>query len=215
MTKIAIIGAGAMGGAIATGLLNNGYDASNLTVADPSDKVVGHFAALGAAATTDNASAITDADMVMVVVKPWLVEKVLSGIRGKLRYDSQTVVVIAAGISSEQLRTWLTNADGQMPQTALVIPNIAVAIGESMTFVAPVTADGQAVSEIVKVFDLMGSTLVTEERLLAAGTTLASCGIAYAMRYIRAAWRAVSNSDLKQPTRSRLSCRPSKELQGC
>ena len=187
MTKIAIIGAGAMGGAIATGLLNNGYDASNLTVADPSDKVVGHFAALGAAATTDNASAITDADMVMVVVKPWLVEKVLSGIRDKLRYDSQTVVVIAAGISSEQLRTWLTNADGQMPQTALVIPNIAVAIGESMTFVAPVTADGQAVSEIVKVFDLMGSTLVTEERLLAAGTTLASCGIAYAMRYIRAA----------------------------
>jgi pyrroline-5-carboxylate reductase len=33
----------------------------------------------------------------------------------------------------------------------------------------------------------MGSTLITEERLLAAGTTLASCGIAYAMRYVRAA----------------------------
>lgn len=187
MTKIAIIGAGAMGGAIATGLINNGYNASNLTVADPSDKVVEHFAALGAAATTDNVSAISDADMVMVVVKPWLVEKVLAGIRHELRYDSQSVVLIAAGISSEQLCDWLRKPDGKLPQAALVIPNIAVAIGESMTFVAPVTANEQTVAEIVGVFNFMGSTLVTEERLLAAGTTLASCGIAYAMRYIRAA----------------------------
>ncbi len=176
-----------MGGAIATGLLNNGYDASTLTVADPSDKVVEHFAALGAAATTDNVAAIADADMVMVVVKPWLVEKVLAGIRDELRYDTQSLVLIAAGISSEQLCGWLRKPDGKLPQAALVIPNIAVAIGESMTFVAPVTADEQTVAEIVRIFDLMGSTLVTEERLLAAGTTLASCGIAYAMRYIRAA----------------------------
>lgn len=187
MTKIAIIGAGAMGGAIATGLLNNGYDASTLTVADPSEKVVRHFADLGADATTDNVAAIADADIVMVVVKPWLVEQVLAGIRHQLRYDRQTLVVIAAGITSDQLHSWLSTADGKMPQTALVIPNIAVAIGESMTFIAPVTADSHTVGEIVKVFDLMGSTLVTEERLLAAGTTLASCGIAYAMRYIRAA----------------------------
>jgi pyrroline-5-carboxylate reductase len=33
----------------------------------------------------------------------------------------------------------------------------------------------------------MGQTIITEERLLGAGTTLASCGIAYAMRYVRAA----------------------------
>lgn len=187
MTKIAIIGAGAMGGAIATGLLNNGYNSSSLTVADPSDKVVEHFAALGAAATTDNVSAISDADMVMVVVKPWLVEKVLSGIKSQMRYDSQSLVVIAAGITSAQLTDWMRKSDGTLPRTALVIPNIAVAIGESMTFVAPVTADESTVAEIVRIFDLMGSTLVTEERLLAAGTTLASCGIAYAMRYIRAA----------------------------
>ena len=37
------------------------------------------------------------------------------------------------------------------------------------------------------IFDEMGSTLITDFQHLAAGTTLASCGIAYAMRYIRAA----------------------------
>jgi pyrroline-5-carboxylate reductase len=37
------------------------------------------------------------------------------------------------------------------------------------------------------IFDAMGNTLITDEQHLAAGTTLASCGIAYAMRYVRAA----------------------------
>ena len=36
-------------------------------------------------------------------------------------------------------------------------------------------------------FDMLGTTLLTDEQHLGAGTTLASCGIAYAMRYIRAA----------------------------
>jgi pyrroline-5-carboxylate reductase len=39
----------------------------------------------------------------------------------------------------------------------------------------------------VGIFNEMGNTLITDEKHLAAGTTLASCGIAYAMRYIRAA----------------------------
>ena len=41
-----------------------------------------------------------------------------------------------------------------------------------------------AVSEI---FSRMGKVMVVEERLMGAGTALASCGIAYVMRYVRAA----------------------------
>ena len=39
---------------------------------------------------------------------------------------------------------------------------------------------------ITDLFNLMGETIITDENHLAAGTTLASCGIAYAMRYVRA-----------------------------
>ena len=69
-----------------------------------------------------------------------------------------------------------------------------------VTFLVPVTAtmpdnaqgedgkDATQVTELVKgIFDQMGETLLTDEQHLAAGTTLASCGIAYAMRYVRAA----------------------------
>ena len=55
-----------------------------------------------------------------------------------------------------------------------------------MTFLVPVGATPEQTAQIRQLFDLVGQTIVTEERLLAAGTTLASCGIAYAMRYIRA-----------------------------
>ena len=40
---------------------------------------------------------------------------------------------------------------------------------------------------MLDIYNEMGGTLITDEEHLAAGTTLASCGIAYAMRYIRAA----------------------------
>ena len=51
----------------------------------------------------------------------------------------------------------------------------------------PVNASEANTQTVVSIFDEMGHTLITDEQHLAAGTTLASCGIAYAMRYIRAA----------------------------
>ena len=57
----------------------------------------------------------------------------------------------------------------------------------SMTFIVPIGASEAETKTVVNIFDEMGNSLITDEAHLAAGTTLASCGIAYAMRYIRAA----------------------------
>lgn len=76
--------------------------------------------------------------------------------------------------------------DGKTPHFFLVIPNIAIAQLKSMTFIVPIDATKEETEQAEALFNKMGTSLVTEERLLGAGTTLASCGIAYAMRYIRA-----------------------------
>ena len=55
-----------------------------------------------------------------------------------------------------------------------------------MTFIVPVGANDEQTKKVKNIFDELGGSIITEERLLPAGTTLASCGIAYAMRYIRA-----------------------------
>ncbi|MBE6261451.1 MAG: pyrroline-5-carboxylate reductase [Prevotella sp.] len=185
--KISVIGAGAMGGAMVEGLIKGDYiQNEDICLADPSRPIRDKFADMGVTATPSNQLAAQGADVVCVVVKPWLVEQVLTGIRDVMDYDQQTLVVVAAGVKSESVVEWMTK-EGKMIPTFLVIPNIAIAQLESMTFIAPVVADVQQTAKVKELFDTMGHSIITDEQHLGAGTTLASCGIAYAMRYIRAA----------------------------
>lgn len=175
-----------MGGATVEGLIKGElFKNEDITVSDPSSQVTDKFAKKGISVTTDNKLAADIADIVCVVVKPWLVERVLTDIRPELNSKKQILIIIAAGVSSESIRGWLGE---NCPPLFLVIPNIAIAEMASMTFIVPCGDAAQHHTEQVKaIFDEMGDTLITDEQHLAAGTTLASCGIAYAMRYIRAA----------------------------
>lgn len=176
-----------MGGATVEGLLKGSYfKPDDITVADPDQITVSRFAPSGVSLTTDNTTAARDADIVAVVVKPWLVERVLTEIKPVMDYGRQMLIVIAAGVSSEKINGWLDKGDGVTPPLFLVIPNIAIAVMCSMTFIVPVNASEGQTKIISDIFEETGGVLITEERLLAAGTSLASCGIAYAMRYVRA-----------------------------
>ena len=174
-----------MGGATVEGLLKGKYfKPGDITVADPSPLVRERFADTGVCITTDNRLAADDADVVCVCVKPWFVEQVLTDIKGELHPDGQLLIVIAAGVSSVSIRQWLGNS---CPPLFLVIPNIAIAELASMTFIVPDGATQEQTQTVIDIFNELGSTLITDEKHLPAATTLASCGIAYAMRYIRAA----------------------------
>ena len=182
--KSAVIGAGAMGGATVEGLIKGKtFKNEDITVSDPVQAVLDKFAQQGVCTTTDNAAASQRADIVCVVVKPWLVENVLKGIAPVLTKE-KILIVIAAGVSSAKIQEWI----GIDMPLFLCIPNIAIAQLASMTFLVPRGSATPSQTDTVKaLFDEMGTTLITDEQHLAAGTTLASCGIAYAMRYIRAA----------------------------
>jgi len=174
-----------MGGATVEGMMKADYfDNKNITVSDPSEAVLKKFAEQGISTTTDNAQAASVADVVIVCVKPWLVEQVLTGIKESLNPEKQILIVIAAGVKSASIQEWL---GAKCPPLFLCIPNIAIAQLASMTFLVSVTGKPSHTETVKAIFDAMGNTLFTDEAHLAAGTTLASCGIAYAMRYVRAA----------------------------
>ncbi len=180
--KVTVIGAGAMGGSTVDGMMQV-MNPNDIIIATPHSDLT-KYAEAGAVTTTDNAEAARQGDIVMVFVKPWLVEQVLSGIKDAMDYTRQTLVVCAAGVKSQTILDWMEK-DGQVPPTVLCIPNIAIAQLASMTFLVNVNA-GENINPVKELFDNLGKTLVTTENLLGAGTTLASCGIAYAMRYLRA-----------------------------
>ena len=180
-SSIAIIGAGNMGGAIAEALLR--MDGYKITVSNRTEGKLQRFAAAGASVTTDNCVAAKDADLIILAVKPWLVEDVLSELKANVQLAGKTLVSVAAATRGEQLCDWA----GEGPQILTAIPNTAIANLASMTFLVPVRADEDTTAQVKALFDGMGSTLVTDEAHLPAATALASCGIAYALRYVRAA----------------------------
>lgn len=181
---LSVIGCGAMGGSMVEGWLNaNEISPENITAADPYEGSLKKFENTGINTTTDNCAAASEKDVVCVVVKPWLVEQVLGGIKDTLT-KSQILIVVAAGVSLEQVKAVV----GNEISAVLCIPNTAIAVKASMTFIVPdnnITPEQLAVVE--NLFNSTGSCMKVEEKQLSSATVLASCGIAYAMRYVRAA----------------------------
>ena len=185
--KITVIGAGNMGGSAALGFAGCGaVPASCITVTARHEASLERFKECGIRTTTDNRSAVKDADIVFYAVKPWQMEAVLKETKEVLDYGRQLVVSIAPGITPAQLKEWL-DKDGAVPSIAYAIPNTAIEIGESMTYVSAVTAAEEQTDLLKSLFDKVGETLVVPLEQMLSGTSLASCGIAYAMRYISAA----------------------------
>lgn len=187
--KIAIIGAGNMGGAIARSLAAVGvYD---IIVANPT---LPKLEAIRAAypdvtTTTDNVEAVIDADVVVLAVKPWLLGEVIEQIKPRLEYRRNTIISLAGGVSLDTIDAMLLRGD-ELPAVARVIPDTALSVGKSMTFISCRRADSEVSATIEALFRHLGEVAVIEERLMDAATALSSCGIAYAYKYMQACVQA-------------------------
>ena len=192
--KIAIIGSGNMGGAIARGLSKSSmFDASDITCTALSDTTLEKLRSFNPkfVLTHDNKEAARRADIVLLAVKPWLIENVIKEIRPALDFERQIILSVAAGVTLDTLYACLTkNADLDSvaaPTLFRVMPNTAIEIMSGMTFIAARNASKERINTVLDIFNELGHAMLIEERLMSAGTALASCGIAFALRYIRAA----------------------------
>lgn len=188
MKTIAIIGAGNMGGAIARGLTQS-KEVGQITVCDISQAALDALSGFSSniTTTTHKVTAIKDADIVILAVKPWLIKTIVDEIKDHLDYSNQLVISIAAGVSIDDLCTFLEK-DGQLPTLFRLIPNTAIDVLQSVNTIAAHSNATQADKDLVcNLFDGMGKTFLVPENQLNALMSLSSCGIAYAFRYIRAA----------------------------
>ncbi|MBP6230939.1 MAG: pyrroline-5-carboxylate reductase [Paludibacteraceae bacterium] len=192
MKTISIIGAGNMGGAIARGLSQGSiFAAENITVCDISEANLSAITKFNPRICTSlsNVEGVKNADIVVIAVKPWLTEPILDEIKSVLNYDSQLLVSIVAGISFDQMYSFLEKDDESTTPTIFrVIPNTAIDVLQSVSTIASSNASKEQEQEILSIFNELGKAfLVPSESQLNAFMSLSSCGIAYAFRYIRAA----------------------------
>ena len=178
--KISIIGGGNMGGAIARGLSQSSIVApSEITVSNRGEEKLNELKSFNPSihTTTDNKEAVKDADVIILAVKPWILDSVAYDIREVLDFPRQIIVSVVAGITLEDAAQAIFR----------VIPNTAVSIRQSMTLISPYNAVPEQIDYIRSLFDSLGKSLLIEENLMTAGTALCSCGTAFVMRYMRAA----------------------------
>ncbi|WP_053405617.1 pyrroline-5-carboxylate reductase [Persicobacter sp. CCB-QB2] len=181
--KIAIIGGGNLGSAIAFGLIDQSFiQAESLFVTRRQIAKLGTLAERGVNVLSDNLFAAQQAEWIIIAVKPHLATKVLEEIKSAISPD-KTVISVVTGVSLEQMR----KAIGEGPALFRAMPNTAIAIRESMTCIAAADAPESTQKEVVELFNQVGQAIIINEELMNSATVLGACGIAYALRFIRAA----------------------------
>lgn len=209
---IAVIGTGNMGGAIVRGLVKSGTcDPKDIICTAKTENTLNKLRQYDASlrVSCDNKEAARAADIIILAVKPWFIRDVIEEIRPFVDLKRQMIISVAAGITLKDLTHLLVpdyeqyemerimaeaeEREPRFPESFAepvlfrVVPNTAAEVLESVTFIASRGATGEQVELVRQLFSTIGYTMVVAEKLIPAGTSLASCGIAFAMRYIRAA----------------------------
>jgi pyrroline-5-carboxylate reductase len=179
---IAVIGTGNMGGAIINGLIKSeSVSLKSISAFDVNETLLKKFASKGIRTYSNIPELVENADILLLAVKPHLIEPVLNDIKPSLKKNT-TIISIAAGIFSEKI----FNIIGKENPIVLCMPNTGISVMESMTCIASSNATEKKLLEIKDIFDKVGSCFIIEEKLIGAATAIAGCGPAFADRFIRA-----------------------------
>jgi pyrroline-5-carboxylate reductase len=105
--KLAFIGAGNMASALINGLLTDGYPANNIIASDQLAEKRENLAGSGIHTTDNNCQAVTEADVVILAVKPQVLQAVCEEIQPAVQQNKPLVISIAAGVSETSIDQWL------------------------------------------------------------------------------------------------------------
>ena len=180
--KIAIIGGGNLGTAIAEGLIKSKFcSPGDITITKRNIATLNDLSARGVNVTSDNALAVRNSELVILAVKPFQVSDVVAGFKDGLTHKHLLVSVVTGVLISEILSI----LENKLP-VFRAMPNTAIAIQESMTCISVANASEEQSRYVKDLFATLGKVSMIDEKLMEAATVLGACGTAFAMRYIRA-----------------------------
>lgn len=182
--KIAIIGGGNLGIAIAEGLIKSAFaKASDITVTRRTLARLQELKEKGVTTTDDNDAAIRGSEVIIVALKPFNVKEVLTGLKRSFDPKRHIIISVVTGVFLKDLAD-IFEIDFPIFRA---MPNTAIAIQESVTCICQRGAITEQIEYVESLFNQLGITIPIEEKLMDAATVLGACGIAYALRFIRAA----------------------------
>jgi len=169
---IAVIGAGMIGSALVRSLVQSKYE-GKVIVTDVRPERLSELEMLGVRTASDNKKAASEADAVILCVKPGDVRKVLAEIKNEV--TSKLVISFAAAIKIDLLKKTVPDA-----QIVRVMPNIAILVQQSFTACSAdptVAPENKAKTE--EILSRLGRFVWVEEEYMDAITGLSGCAPAY------------------------------------
>lgn len=176
---IAFIGVGNMGSAILNGMLQSqSFSPDNIIVFDTDIDKCRRFTEMGCRCAVDAVTAVTRADVVLLAVKPQLIDSVMEGFSSSA--NGKLIISIAAGVTIDRIAAALPGA-----LVIRVMPNTPLQVGQGVSALCR----GQNVSDAdyalaCRIFSCSGMIFETTENLLNPITALTSSSIAYFARFI-------------------------------
>lgn len=177
VSKIAFIGGGNMANAVITGLLSKKLiDSHKIVVSDPNPPVRQRYADRKIGTSDRNASAVKDADVIVLAVKPQVLKEVMASFVEDMRPDA-LVLSVVAGATIDNMQTTL-GLDSRIIRT---MPNTPAMVGEGMTVwsqSSDVTEEQHSLTKsILGAFGV--EVFVDDENALDMATALSGSGPAY------------------------------------
>ena len=208
MNKLAFIGLGNMGRAIASGLAKSGaVAAENIYGYAPSqDKLRAYCSETGIHACASALEAVQQADTVLIAVKPYVIEGVLAQLKDALK--GKALISVALGYDYARLSSLLDEST----RVQFVMPNTPAMVGAGvMLFEQASSLNADERADIMQKFTALGVVEELPSHLMGIGGAVSGCGPAFCALVIEALADAGVKYGLPRPTAYRLA---SKTLSG-
>jgi len=173
-----VLGAGKLGGILLRAYLKQGlFKAKNVTATvKHGEKAAALAKELGVSVSSNNRTAVKNADIVLLGLKPQTVAEVLKEIAPELGKDT-LVISVAASVPTSYLEQHL----GDKAAVVRAMPNTPSAVGCGMTGICRGAHSGAEHLEMARaMFDAVGRTVVVDEKNMDAVTGLSASGPAFA-----------------------------------
>ncbi len=179
--KIAIIGTGNLGLAIARGILHsNGATTMYLTKRNTYN--IKDFEKYGnVTVTSDNKNAVKNSDILIFAVQPGHFEGILYDIKDELG-EKHVIMSTITGFGIDKIESII----GSDKYIIRAMPNTAISVGKSMTCICSNEMGKKRIELAKAIFNRMGHSLEIPKEQMQAATVICASGIAFWMRLIRA-----------------------------
>lgn len=175
---IGFIGGGNMSRSLVGGLISDGYESSLIWVSNPTIKKVQHLqAAFGVNVTASNAEVCDVADVIVLSVKPQVLQDVAKEIRDSIQQRKPLVISVVAGIDAKVIEKWL----GGNVAVVRTMPNTPALLGVGATGMFANQFVNKKQNEIAEsIMRAVGVIVwVDKESMLDVVTAVSGCGPAY------------------------------------